>query len=140
MNEKNLRFTFIIVAILFLVLGFGLGRISKSDSSKLNKYQKAYVRGWVTYGHLKDGMSLKEQYTLGRSYDEHFKDTEEAFEAGYRDGYFFINKKDYDEITMNDDPYNLSSSDRSEEIEYRKNNIKKTKKELKKIYDSYYKK
>ena len=62
-------------------------------------YHDAYERGWTAwfsgYGLSGEGLQYIEYFKYGRRYESTFLSVKDAFFAGYKDGFFFVNNKEY---------------------------------------------
>lgn len=107
----------IIIAVIFGVAGFLVGRMSLISSIPSNEYSNvqeknnvelsdsdiinAYSKGWIYwfsgYGTHNEGVQYMEQYRYGRTYGQSFPSLYSAFEAGYKDAFFLVNNKDPDD-------------------------------------------
>ena len=95
--------SYLLVALIAGVSGYFLGSsqiiplnaVSSSQSANRDELMTAYQKGWVAwfsgYGLHREGMQYMDHYIYGKRYGNSFKNTKEAFTAGYEDGYFIVN-------------------------------------------------
>ena len=104
-KRKTVVVLLVIVAVIFgaggYLVGASFGDISIGNSAENSK---AYQQGWnywfSGYGTHGEGMEYVEYYEMGRHYDSKFEDTRDAFFAGYKDGFYYVNHhepENYDE-------------------------------------------
>jgi len=64
--------------------------------------QEAYRLGWSfwfsDYGTRGEGISYMPYYIYGRDYKQTFETKEEAFEAGFKDAFYYVNNEDPDDF------------------------------------------
>lgn len=83
------------VAVFFVGKSVESGGILGNDSAENNAaYQKGWEYWFSGYGYDGAGMKYIDYYTEGRNYNAPFENTREAFYAGYRDGFYFVNHKE----------------------------------------------
>lgn len=94
MKKKSVILLIIVVAVLFGCGGFLLG----TNNTKEHKtaYQKGWTHWFSGYGMKGEGVQYIEYYEYGRNYDSKFESTYEAFVAGYKDGFYFVNHSEPD--------------------------------------------
>ena len=90
------------VAVIFGTIGFFVGKGVGSGNFLSNHAAEnkiAYQRGWSHwfsgYGFNGAGMQYIDYYTEGRKYNATFENVREAFYAGYKDGFYFVNHTEY---------------------------------------------
>ena len=97
--------SFIIGIIVGITIGFFIGLyINKSSKEKSNikvlndSYNEAYKKGWVYwfsgYGSHGEGTQYVNLYTYGRKYNTTFENEHDAFVSGYKDGFYYVNRKE----------------------------------------------
>lgn len=101
--------TFVVVAIFFTICGYLIGSSQYTNSSAnttekheiVADYKDAYKKGWIAwfsdYGLHGEGAQYMNYYIYGRNYDDVFTNPKDAFFAGYRDGFYFVNKHEIEE-------------------------------------------
>lgn len=103
MKRKFVIVLVIVVAIAFGTGGYLLG-INRNNNftdrniveqESIEVYKDAYKKGWShwlsNYGMNGEGMQYIDYYQYGRKYNTEFTSTLEAFTAGYKDGFYFVN-------------------------------------------------
>ncbi len=115
-SKKQFSGTFVIislilVAVVFSAIGILIGKsfppqtASSGNSifdngvfAKDSSYEDAYMKGWVCWfnGYGMNGVNAAymDQYIYGRQYGNAFSSEREAFEAGYKDGFYHVNNCD----------------------------------------------
>lgn len=116
---KKIYYFFIVllVAMVFGVGGYIIG--SKTNAKNTNDierdYKEAYLKGWAywfsRYGMNGEGTQYVNLYSYGRKYNSVFENEHDAFVAGYKDGFYYVNhretnaneaEKGYNEYYLND--------------------------------------
>lgn len=104
MKNKRYILSLIIVAIIFFLIGFCVGKDNNSNLKSKQKivekkeYIEAYRQGWSYwfsgYGMHGEGAQYVNLYTYGRRYNDKYYQEHDAFIAGYNDGSCYVNRCD----------------------------------------------
>ena len=110
MKLKNVIILVVCVAIVFGAGGYIIGKSSQSivysnQASEENKtaYQKGWSYWFTGYGTKGEGMAYIDYYKDGRNYNNIFADTREAFYAGYKDGFYYVNHNEAESAHFSED-------------------------------------
>ena len=109
MKKNTYLISLIVVAIIFCIIGFLIGKgtnlgsdnnSSNNNEAKQNVEKKeqieAYKQGWSYwfsgYGMHGEGAQYVNLYTYGRRYNDKYYQEHDAFIAGYNDGFCYVNR------------------------------------------------
>lgn len=101
MKIKSVIMLVVVVALVFGIGGYAIGSNTGNQKSS-EEYKEAYIKGWSHwfsgYGMNGEGMAYIDYYENGRNYNGVFSNVKDAFYAGYKDGFYFVNHSEPDEL------------------------------------------
>lgn len=106
MSKKvTIAFALLACAMLVWFFGFTCGKVASTASTTSNTSSSlsegnriAYIQGWAYwfsgYGLNHQGTDYFDCYEYGRFYHSTYDNTYDAFLAGYKEGFYFVNREE----------------------------------------------